>query len=271
MVIIDDGSTDDTARLVKQWQDRAVFPIIYHWQTNQGKHAAHNKALEYAKGELTVILDSDDMLAPDALEKLRFHWESIPEAERGLFAGIEGLCAHMGDGRIAGSRFPDDVFDSNYIEIRKKFGIRGDKKNAVRTDLLRKYPFPRFEGERHIRPSLLWKRLSVEYRFRYINEVIQLVEYQQEGLSANRFKLRMANPMGFSFYFREEVNIHGRNDSFFGRLTSCSKYVRYSLHGGIGIREQLRGINFPFLWLLSLPKGISGWMRDKIRLALARK
>jgi glycosyltransferase involved in cell wall biosynthesis len=266
VLLIDDGSTDETKALIVEWQDRVGFPIVYHWQPNQGKHAAHNAALEHARGELTVILDSDDMLAPDALEKLRNHWQSIPEEERRSYAGVEGLCAHMGDGRIAGTRFPEDVMDSDYIEIRKKLGITGDKKNAVRTDLLRRYPFPRFEGERHIRPSLLWKRLSQEYRFRYVNEVIQLVEYQQEGLSANRFHLRMANPRGFSYYFREEVNVHGRRDGFRRRLRNCSRYVRYSLHAGNGLGKQMKEIDDTVLWVLSLPKGITGWMLDRIRL-----
>ena len=37
-LIVDDGSTDDTEALVKQWQAEANFPIRYIWQKNSGKH-----------------------------------------------------------------------------------------------------------------------------------------------------------------------------------------------------------------------------------------
>ncbi len=266
-LIVDDGSEDGTSKLVKQWQEEADFPIRYYWQENQGKHIAHNTGVREAKGKLAVILDSDDMLADNALERLKHHWENIPRNEREHFAGVEGLVAYL-DGRISGDYFPKDIMDSDYIELHAKYGIRGDKKGAIRTDILRNYPFPQFPGEKHIRPSLLWKRLAHRYRFRYINEIIQLVEQLPGGLSSNRFRLRMNSPKGFRLYYQEEVNKNGKYDNTRRRLSNCAKYVRYSLHAGIGYRQQWRDIETPLLWLLSLPEGTMGWLRDRIRLLI---
>ncbi len=271
VLIIDDGSTDGTQKLVRQWQRQALFPIVYKWQENQGKNAAHNAALPRIRGRFTVILDSDDALASEALARLKHHWNAIPDAQKAQFAGVEGLCAHMDDDRIAGSRFPEDIMDSNYLDIRKKYGVTGDKKGAVRTNILREFPFPRISGEKHIRESLLWKRISQKYQFRYINEVIQLIEYQAGGLSANTFNLRMRNPQGFRFYYLEEVNIHGKNDALSKRLSSCVKYVRYSLHSGIGYIQQVRGISSPLLWLLSAPIGTLKWIVDRFKLKFSRR
>ncbi len=262
-LIIDDGSTDTTKSLVEQWQIEADFHISYYWQENQGKHVAHNTGIRYAQGLLTIILDSDDKLAPSALDCLKQHWDKLPAKQRKQFAGIEGLCADF-DGNIVGTQFPVHCMDSNHLEIRKRYGVRGDKKNAVRTDILRKLPFPQFPGEKHIRDSLLWKRISQKYKFRYINEVIQLVEYQPEGLSSNPFLLRTQNPRGFRLYFMEEVNQYGKYDNLWKRLDNYGKYVRYSLHSGIGYRQQWRNIDAPLLWLLSIPKGTLVWLRDKI-------
>lgn len=271
ILIIDDGSNDGTKELIEDWIRKLDFPVRYLWQPNQGKHIAHNTALRYIRGKLTVILDSDDMLAPDALERFRHHWDMIPKSERDRYAGIEGLCAHMNDGRLAGTRFPEDVFDSNYIETRKKYKVVGDKKNAIRTDLLRLFPFPQFPGEKHVRPSLLWKRLSRNHMFRYINEVIQYIEYQAEGLSADRFPLRVHNPFGFRFYFMEETNLNWRHYGFPDRFKNCSRFVRYSLHAGIGLRQQLKDINRPLIWLLVLPTGYTAWFRDRIRMCHREK
>jgi len=266
VLIIDDGSNDGTNALVETWRAKVDFPVVYHWQPNQGKSAAHNAALSHLRGELTVMLDSDDMLVPEALERLHYHWQQIPASQRSHYAGVEGLCAHMDDHRIAGDRFPQDVFDSDYIEMRRRYGVRGDKKNCVRSDLLRLYPYPRFEGERHIRPSLLWERLSLRYKFRYINEVIELIEYQEGGLSHDRFGLRMCNPQGFRYYYKEESNVLGKNDELSRRFDHHVKYVRYSLHCGIGLVQQARDIDSPVLWLVALPMGTLTWLRDKIRL-----
>ncbi len=264
-LIVDDGSTDDTRTLVHRWQEEADFPIRYYWQENQGKHVAHNTAAGLARGELTVILDSDDQLVDDALERLRGHWEAIPPHERSRFAGVEGLAAYL-DGEIEGTPFPKDVLDSDYIEIRGKYGVTGDKKGAIRTDLLRAFPFPHFPGEKHIRPSLLWRRLSCDYTFRFINEVIQLKELQPGGLSSDRFRLRVNNPQGFRYYYQEEVNRYGKQNTLRRRLDSCAKYVRFSLHSGIGYRQQCREIDAPWLWFLSIPKGTLVWLRDRVKM-----
>jgi glycosyltransferase involved in cell wall biosynthesis len=268
VVIIDDGSDDGTEQLVKCWQEKTAFPVTYHWQPNQGKHVAHNTALEIARGKFTIILDSDDMLAPNALERFWFHWNQIQETERKKYAGVEGLCELLSTGKIEGDQFPRDVFDSNYIELRKRFGIRGDKKGAVRTEVFRQYPFPQFLGEYYVRPSLLWKRISRDYLFRYINDVVQFKELQRGGLSNIRFSLRMENPNGFRYYFLEDVNIHGTQDPLLERMNSMAKYIRYSLHAKVGIRQQIKDINSPLLWLLALPKGILGWAKDRVKEAI---
>ena len=263
-LIVDDGSTDPTGELVKEWQKKADFPIRYYRQENQGKHIAHNTGVLHAQGELTIVLDSDDLLTDGALACLKRHWDAIPEGKRHLFAGVEGLAAYF-DGQIEGTRFPEDVMDSDYIEIRNKHGVTGDKKGAVVTDILKAFLFPRFPGERHIRPSLLWKRLAHHYRFRYINEIIQLKELQPGGLSSDRFRLRMKNPRGFRLYYREEVNLHRKYSNIGKQLDSCAKYVRYSLHSGIGYRQQQQEIDTPWLWLLSIPKGTLTWLRDRLK------
>jgi glycosyltransferase involved in cell wall biosynthesis len=63
IVIVDDGSTDETAEIVKGLGK----DIRYAYQRNSGPAAARNKGLEMARGEIITFLDVDDLWPPDKL------------------------------------------------------------------------------------------------------------------------------------------------------------------------------------------------------------
>jgi glycosyltransferase involved in cell wall biosynthesis len=264
VVIVDDGSRDDTRKLVHEWQEKAWFPIQYYWQQNQGKHVAHNNAIKHAEGFFFVLLDSDDMLHPKALERLKYHWDTIPDEQKHAFAGVEGLCVDS-RGKVSRDKYPSDVMDSNYLEITKKYNVMGDKKNAIRTEILRHFPYPHFKGEHFMRDDIIWKRIAMHYKFRYINEPIQIIEYQPDGLSANVFSLRMRNPRGFRFYFLEEINTYSSLTRRHLRFRYNAKFVRYSLHCGVSFFQQYRDVHSKLLWMISIPRGFIGWMEDRAK------
>ncbi|HSJ68104.1 MAG TPA: glycosyltransferase [Anditalea sp.] len=63
ILVIDDGSSDDTREIVKG------FPTVqYHYQKNSGLSNARNTGSKHAKGKYIVFLDADDWLYPSALE-----------------------------------------------------------------------------------------------------------------------------------------------------------------------------------------------------------
>jgi len=63
LIVIDDGSVDDTAKLI-----RREFPeAIYHYQPNQGVSAARNQGLKLATGQWIALLDSDDEWLPNKI------------------------------------------------------------------------------------------------------------------------------------------------------------------------------------------------------------
>ncbi len=64
IVVVDDGSTDETGRALARYGDR----IRYLWQHNRGAGAARNAGIAASGGELIAFLDSDDLYLPQRLE-----------------------------------------------------------------------------------------------------------------------------------------------------------------------------------------------------------
>ncbi|MBR4742349.1 MAG: glycosyltransferase family 2 protein, partial [Desulfovibrio sp.] len=63
IILIDDGSTDETKSLVTQYYPE----VVYCYQDHEGVSAARNKGIDRAKGDYILFLDADDILAPGSL------------------------------------------------------------------------------------------------------------------------------------------------------------------------------------------------------------
>ena len=66
VIVVDDGSTDGTEKMIKE----VGYKLRYYWVNHIGQAAARNKLIELAYGEYITFLDSDDLLFPDAVQKL---------------------------------------------------------------------------------------------------------------------------------------------------------------------------------------------------------
>ncbi len=64
IIVIDDGSVDETAMVAKKYGQ-----IIYFYHQNQGLSASRNRGVESSKGDYIVFLDADDWLLPDAIQQ----------------------------------------------------------------------------------------------------------------------------------------------------------------------------------------------------------
>jgi glycosyltransferase involved in cell wall biosynthesis len=79
LIIVDDGSTDDTASVLRQYQDPRI--TVHSLARNVGRAAARNVALRVARGRYIAPADSDDISLPDRFEVLVAYLESHPEVD----------------------------------------------------------------------------------------------------------------------------------------------------------------------------------------------
>jgi glycosyltransferase involved in cell wall biosynthesis len=77
IIVIDDGSTDGTRRLVTSYGDQ----VRYVWQPNSGPPRARNFGLSVAKGEFIAFLDADDLWQPDKLKIQMTRFRERPELD----------------------------------------------------------------------------------------------------------------------------------------------------------------------------------------------
>ena len=200
-IIVDDGSADGTEALVGAWlQQQNAFAIRYYKQKNGGKHRAINCGAEKAAGELFFIVDSDDQLTADAVESLLRVKNTLPDHEK--FAGVAGNRGYHRGG-VIGTTFDGDMLDCSAIE-RRKYGIDGDKAEAFFTSVLKKYPFPEYEGENFVTEAVVWDKMALDgYKLRYFNKIIYLCDYLEDGLTNQGLDLYYRNPQGYGHYLRQ--------------------------------------------------------------------
>lgn len=199
-LIVDDGSTDNTEELIQNFIAEAKIKIRYYRQRNSGKHVAINNGVMHARGELFFIVDSDDYLEKNAIERLLHYYEQIRDNNN--FVGVSGTRISFSGKRIGGE-FQYRTLDCSPIALRMTYKISGDMAEAFKTEVLKKYPFPVFDGEKFCPEALIWNRLSLKYCIRYFNEGIYKCEYRSDGLTAKIIKLRMHSPLSSRLYYSE--------------------------------------------------------------------
>jgi glycosyltransferase involved in cell wall biosynthesis len=264
-IVIDDGSVDNTEELVRQWQAQADFPIIYRYQPNSGKHIAFNRAVEMARGELFLVIDSDDAFLPESLATMLYWWEDIPLAQREGFTGIVSLCQYE-DGSTCGKGFPCSPFDTNALDLKFKTKLREETWGFHRTEVLKKYPFPENPDVRFVPENLIWDDIARHYKIRCINQPLRIF-YQDSGNQVTKADPRKKALV--KAYFLEFLN---RDlDYFFHDPRTFAKwatlYVRYSLHLGDWScikPSRFRRAGACLLCWGALPIGAAVYLRDRL-------
>lgn len=245
-LIIDDGSTDGTGELVKEWQSRKNgFEIRYYYKENGGIHTAFNVAYQRIDTELNLCLGSDDYLTNDAVESIISYWRKNGSQQ---YAGMIALNRYD-SGKVIGRKLPERK--SIHLQEYYRNGGKGDKKLIYRTEIVQSYPeYPVFEGERFLSVGYKFLLIDQHYPLLVMNQPICIVEYSKDGYTKNMSLLRVGNPRGFAFMKRTEL---GYEKGLIYRIKLTTQYIAYSQMAKD--KHYIKSVPDKFMIICLLPAG----------------
>lgn len=201
-IIVDDGSVDGTFEYILTHFINDLFQVKCFRQENSGKHIAINRGVAHASGNLFFIVDSDDLLTPDAVAFIQRAASQLPS--NGKWGGIAGLRVYP-DGRPIGTSFVGEFLDCPSLE-RWKHRIQGDKAEVFFTDVLKCFPFPQTPEEHFCPEALVWNRIAAAgYQLRWFNKPIYVCRYLPDGLTSHIRKHLAESLQNFAAYTKELI------------------------------------------------------------------
>ena len=248
-IIVDDGSKDNTEEVVQGFIKEKSIPIKYLKTENEGKHIAINVGCDMAEGELFFIVDSDDYIPKEAIEEVKRDWKKYRNN-----TGIAGLVYLKAweNGNLMGRKFEKDEFISNHVKEYNKGGVWGEKLKILRTEIFRKNKFPKYENEKYVGEHVLWIEVSRKYDLVYINKVLYIAEYLEDGLTMAGRKLRIENPLGG---IKGAQVLMQKDMCLKLRIKNNLLYSAYSFFAEKSIKEIYKGAVEKSLLTLELPFG----------------
>jgi glycosyltransferase involved in cell wall biosynthesis len=196
-LVVDDGSTDDTQAVLERLGPQAGFDMRVIRQNNGGKHVAVNTGCAAARGEWVFIVDSDDMLTPDAIEAVHAQIRANTEPD------VVGLCfrkAHeTGEliGQVTAYEAPVYLHPTEAGKI-----FKGDLAYIFLRSSLLAHPFPVIPDEKFVPELYIWNKIGDEGKILFVQDkVIYLCEYLPDGYTANFSGYLKRNPRGFLLFY----------------------------------------------------------------------
>lgn len=256
-LIVDDGSDDGTKEKAEEFLSEKKLDIKYYFKENGGKQRAYNFATDKANGELFICLDSDDEYVENGLETILKYWEKYEKNSD--IVGM-GYLSTYPDGEIIGSIFPEKEMVSTQFDIYNKYGVKGDKGLMFRTEIIKKYKFPVFDDEKFITEAVVYNRICEKYKMVYINEKIEIKEYQEDGLTAKYNNLLLRNPKGQALYHNE---INTQNLSFKQKVLNNAVYYKFCRVAGYKFGKTFKENKNKLFLIFALGIGEYMWQKEK--------
>lgn len=220
VIVVDDGSTDNTEQLLKEIGDPR---LIYIKKENEERAAARNMGTRMAKGEYITFLDSDDLLYPN-------HFETATDfIKENQYPEFFHLAYHIKDenGNLLQKTIPfrgnmnDKIIFGNFLSCIGVF---------IRRDIALQYPFNQDRDLSGSEDWELWVRLSARYSLQYSNKVTSTMIHHQSRsvVTTDKNKIIKRIELAKKYLFEDEA-VQLKYGNYKKRM-SAELYTYLALH-----------------------------------------
>lgn len=191
IIVMDDGSSDNTKEVVQSFIDKYPDKIGYFFQENQGLPVARNRCIEHSQGDYLALLDADDKWLPCRLEE----GVRILDADKavGLVHGnityIDFNCKEISTPKRNAQIINGHIFDNIFLR-------KGDI--SCPTVLFRRSccedvgMFDVNLSRLGCEDRDLWLRIAQKYKIIYIDKILSYYRVTSESMSRNLMKMTEA-------------------------------------------------------------------------------
>lgn len=185
LLIMDDGSTDDTETVVKSFNDSRV---LYTWESNsRGPATPRNRGIKIAKGQWISFLDADDLWYPQRLMIVFNSIKKFPNSD--VFCHNEML--HNWDSKIKSPIFYGPFTKNFYENLLKRGNCLSTSATTIRNSLINKYniEFNISEDYVIVEDYDFWLKLAFHNAYFYfIPDVLGEYVIQNDNISHDNYK-----------------------------------------------------------------------------------
>ena len=251
-LVVDDGSVDSTRELVDGWIAEGRIKLRYVYKENGGKPSAHNLGVKMTAGELFFCVDSDDYLTDNAVELILSAWEKSEESSVGIIA-YKVLTDGKGVTDIADKAVAAFTLKDGY----DKHGLVGDTALIFKSEVIGKFEFPSFEGERFIPEGYLYDKIDGCGELTVLRENVYVCEYLGDGYTANMKRVLYKNPQGYFAYIENRLRIdRGIKHKFLDSVRYMAMAIAH------GKPRKIRDAVYPLIALAAYVPGRMLYIRD---------
>jgi glycosyltransferase involved in cell wall biosynthesis len=222
IIVVDDGSTDNTAEIVKNYDPR----IVYHYQSNRRQAAARNQGVNLARGSYIAFCDHDDVWNERHLELLLDCFNSYPGTGM-VFDNVE----FFGD-RQAPRLFlePRLAKSLSHKRISLKFLLWSSPIASMSVVMFRKSCFQRLQGLSESVGIMddfhFYARMAARWELRYVNYVGCRKRIADSNLSRRTENLKELNVVYLEDIRRNDPEVTRAVGAFNFRLRLGRKYFK---------------------------------------------
>lgn len=220
-LIMDDGSNDDTAEVIKKFINENIIQIRYEKQTNQGKMAALNNIVQNATGDFIIECDSDDYFTDNAFNYIAKY--CVLEDDIYAYAFLK----HDQNYCNIGNLFKEDGQTTTMFDLYFKQGEDGEKALVFNSKIRKEFKHELEHGEKFVTEARMYHKMDKHYKIKGFNIPLMVCEYQRDGYTKNIIEIFKKAPFGYYEYFKEILEMPMQDVLFKKRIYAIKHYLLF--------------------------------------------